>query len=78
MQIEVQRTIGKHLRLAYDDALMEKLPPHFEDLLRRLDTSLSSTKVESAGAKDDQGSLARHTCRRDCPLGIRRPGIDIA
>jgi hypothetical protein len=37
IQLEVQRTIGKRLRLGFDDVLKEALPPHLEDVLRQLD-----------------------------------------
>jgi hypothetical protein len=37
IQLEVQRTIGKRLRLGFDDVLTEALPPHLEDVLRQLE-----------------------------------------
>jgi len=40
IQLELQRKIAQRLRIGYDDVLKAELPPHIEDLLRRLDERL--------------------------------------
>ena len=40
IQLELQRKIAQQLRIGYDAVLKNELPPHIEDLLRRLDERL--------------------------------------